>query len=37
MGLMGLGGLIAIIGGFLFVLVVARAMRTQPEPVPGSP
>ncbi len=37
MGLMGLGGLIAIIGGFLFVLVVARAMRAQPEPAPGSP
>ncbi|MGD9599313.1 MAG: cbb3-type cytochrome c oxidase subunit I [Steroidobacteraceae bacterium] len=30
MGLMGLGGLIAIIGGLLFVVVVARAMRTRP-------
>jgi heme/copper-type cytochrome/quinol oxidase subunit 1 len=37
MGLMGVGGLIAIIGGFLFVLVVARAMRAPPEPAPGSP
>jgi hypothetical protein len=27
MGLMGLGGLIAIIGGFLFLLIVYRAMR----------
>ena len=27
MGLMGLGGLIAIIGGLLFVVVVARSMR----------
>ncbi|MBP7329547.1 MAG: cbb3-type cytochrome c oxidase subunit I, partial [Alicycliphilus sp.] len=30
MGLMGLGGLIAIIGGLLFVVVVLRAMR-QPQ------
>ena len=30
MGLMGLGGLIAIIGGLLFVIVVLRAMR-QPQ------
>jgi heme/copper-type cytochrome/quinol oxidase subunit 1 len=29
MGLMGLGGLIAIIGGVLFVVVVARSMRTR--------
>jgi len=27
MGLMGLGGLLAIVGGLLFVVVVARAMR----------
>jgi len=27
MGLMGLGGLIAIIGGLLFVVVVLQAMR----------
>src|SRR3546814_7772685 len=27
MGLMGLGGLIAIIGGLLFVVVVAKALR----------
>ena len=27
MGLMGLGGLIAIIGGLMFVLVMLRAMR----------
>jgi cytochrome c oxidase subunit I len=30
MGLMGLGGLIAIVGGLLFVVVVARAMRRPP-------
>jgi len=29
MGLMGLGGLIAIIGGLLFIVVVAGAMRRQ--------
>ena len=29
MGLMGLGGLIAILGGLLFVVVVLRAMRAQ--------
>jgi len=27
MGLMGLGGLLGIVGGLLFVVVVARAMR----------
>jgi cytochrome c oxidase subunit 1 len=27
MGLMGLGGLLAIVGGLLFVVVVVRAMR----------
>ena len=27
MGLMGLGGLIAIVGGLLFVVVVIRAVR----------
>jgi cytochrome c oxidase subunit 1 len=27
MGLMGLGGLIAIIGGFMFLMIVLRAMR----------
>ena len=27
MGLMGLGGLIAIVGGLLFVVVTMRAMR----------
>jgi len=32
MGLMGLGGLIAIIGGLLFVLVVMRAL---PQPLPA--
>lgn len=31
MALMGIGGLIAIIGGLLFVLVVARAMRRGPD------
>ncbi len=35
MGLMGLGGLVAIIGGLLFVLVVIRAMR-QPAGAAGS-
>ena len=30
MGLMGLGGLIAIIGGFLFLAVVLRAMSAGP-------
>ena len=29
MGLMGLGGLLAIAGGLLFVVVVWRAMRAQ--------
>jgi len=33
MALMGLGGLIAIVGGLLFVVVVVRAMRT---PAPAS-
>ncbi|HNT39106.1 MAG TPA: hypothetical protein PKO45_08290, partial [Rubrivivax sp.] len=28
MGLMGLGGLLAIVGGLLFAVVVLRAMRT---------
>ena len=27
MGLMGLGGLLAVVGGLLFVIVVLRAMR----------
>jgi len=35
MGLMGLGGLIAIVGGLLFVVVVVRAMR-QPAALPES-
>jgi hypothetical protein len=34
MGLMGLGGLLAIAGGLLFVVVVARAMHTTTEPRP---
>ncbi len=34
MGLMGLGGLVAIVGGLLFVVVVARALR---QPLPGRP
>ena len=29
MGLMGLGGLLAVVGGLLFVVVVLRAMRPQ--------
>ena len=32
MGLMGLGGLIAIIGGLLFVVVVWRALKPVPTP-----
>ena len=32
MGLMGLGGLLAVIGGLLFVLVVLRAMRAPEVP-----
>jgi len=31
MGLMGLGGLIAIVGGVMFVVIVLRALR-QPKP-----
>ncbi|HWT16239.1 MAG TPA: cbb3-type cytochrome c oxidase subunit I [Patescibacteria group bacterium] len=31
MGVMGLGGLVAIIGGLLFVVVVLRAMRLHPD------
>ncbi|MFO1409917.1 MAG: cbb3-type cytochrome c oxidase subunit I [Steroidobacteraceae bacterium] len=30
MGLMGLGGLIAVVGGLLFVVVVVQAMRQRP-------
>ena len=30
MGLMGLGGLVAVIGGMLFVIVVAIAVRERP-------
>jgi len=36
MGLMGLGGLIAIIGGMLFVAVVIVAVAKRPRPAPGS-
>jgi heme/copper-type cytochrome/quinol oxidase subunit 1 len=32
MGLMGAGGLIAIVGGMLFVVVVAIAVRKRPRP-----
>jgi heme/copper-type cytochrome/quinol oxidase subunit 1 len=35
MGLMGLGGLVAIVGGLMFVLVVVRALR-QPVPAAGA-
>ncbi len=31
MGLMGLGGLIAVIGGLLFVIVVLRALKPNPD------
>ena len=34
MGVMGLGGLIAILGGLLFVVVVLRAMRTRTGAAP---
>ncbi|MBI3370057.1 MAG: cbb3-type cytochrome c oxidase subunit I, partial [Burkholderiales bacterium] len=36
MGLMGLGGLIAIVGGLLFVVVVLRAMRSPSTSASGS-
>lgn len=36
MGLMGLGGLIAIIGGLLFVVAVIRAIRCQSQDVSAS-
>jgi hypothetical protein len=36
MGVMGLGGLIAIGGGLLFVVVVLRAMRARPMPESGA-
>ena len=36
MGLMGLGGLVAVIGGVLFVVVMVRAMLERPHPsAPG--
>ena len=35
MGLMGLGGLLAVIGGLLFVVVVLRAMRAGAREVPA--
>ena len=31
MGLMGVGGLVAIVGGMLFVVVVALAVRDRPR------
>jgi len=34
MGLMGVGGLIAVIGGILFVVVMIRAMRYRAHPSP---
>ncbi len=36
MGFMGLGGLLAIIGGFMFVVVIARAVLCHPERSEGS-
>ncbi|HRP28466.1 MAG TPA: cbb3-type cytochrome c oxidase subunit I [Burkholderiaceae bacterium] len=36
MGLMGLGGLIAIVGGLLFVVVVIGALRRRTDPGSGS-
>jgi cytochrome c oxidase subunit I len=35
MGLMGLGGAIAIVGGLLFVVVVLRSMRAAPAAAPA--
>ncbi len=35
MGLMGLGGAVAIVGGLLFLVVVLRAMRRAPEATSG--
>jgi cytochrome c oxidase subunit 1 len=35
MGLMGLGGAVAIVGGLLFLVVVLRAMRRAPAAAPG--
>ena len=32
MGIMGMGGLVAIVGGLLFIVVVVRAMRNSPSP-----
>jgi hypothetical protein len=37
MGLMGLGGLFAVAGGFLFIVVVIRAMRARPWTSSTSP
>jgi len=37
MGLMGFGGLVAIVGGLLFVVVVLRAMRGTQHGAAGSP
>jgi hypothetical protein len=31
MGVMGIGGLLAVIGGILFVLAVIQALRTRPK------
>jgi hypothetical protein len=36
MGLMGLGGLIAIVGGLLFVIIVIRAIRAAPQSSPAA-
>ena len=30
-GLMGIGGLVAVIGGFMFLLIVARALFKRAE------
>ena len=35
MGLMGLGGMVAIVGGLLFVVVVMRAVRDLPGAKPA--
>lgn len=35
MGLMGLGGLVAIVGGLIFVVIVIKALRQEKQPSPA--
>jgi hypothetical protein len=37
MGLMGLGGAVAIVGGVLFIVVVIAALRAAPAPEAHQP